>query len=257
MRAGATLVAILAASLSFCLGASASAAAAPAARPDWNGLWVLANTFMDKASANFTGVEGGTEVENQQTFSEPKLKGDYLVKFQALQKEEAAGRRTNDAGAECLPQGMPRFWHGPYAFEILQTPMQINVYQEWNEQTRRIYLDGRGHNPDADDTFNGHSVGHWEGRELVVDTAQIRADSGMGAGAMHSDQIHITERIRQLAPDLIRVRMTVTDPQALAEPWVSEYTLRRKPKMEIQEYVCAENNRNTVDEHGVTQTIIK
>jgi hypothetical protein len=231
------------------------AAATVAGKPNWNGVWVLANTFMDKAPANFTGTDGGTAVKNEQQFSQPKLVGDYLAKFQALEAQEAAGKRLNDTGAECLPQGMPRFWHGPYAFEISQTPVQVNIFQEWNEQTRRVYLDGRGHNPDADDTFNGHSIGHWEGRELVIDTAQIRADSGMGAGAMHSDQIHITERIRQLGPDLIKVRMTVTDPKALAEPWVSDYTLKRKPKMEIQEYVCAENNRNVVDDHGVAQIV--
>jgi hypothetical protein len=231
--------------------------ATSSAKPDWTGVWVLANTFMDKTPANFSGTDGGTGEANEQHFAEPKLKGDYLAKFQALKTEEASGKRSNDTGAQCIPQGMPRFWHGPYAFEITQTFGRINIFQEWNEQTRRIYLNRRKHNPDADDTFNGDSIAHWHGRELVIDTAQIRPDSGMGAGAMHSDQIHISERIKQVAPDLIQVRMTVTDPKALAEPWVSDYALRRKPKMEIQEYVCAENNRDVVDDHGVAQVIVK
>ena len=209
---------------------------------------------MDKQDGKFLATPGRAGEDDDPHISEPKLTGEYLVRHEALLKAEAAGKRTGDSGAECLPQGMPRFWHGPYAFEIIRTPLQINIYQEWNEQTRRIYLDGRKRNPDADPTFNGHSIGHWEGRELVVDTAQVRQDSGLGAGATHSDQMHISERIKQLGPDLLQVTMTVTDPLALAEPWVTQYRLRRKRGMEIEEYVCAENNRNITDAEGVTRS---
>jgi hypothetical protein len=220
----------------------------------WNGVWVLADSFMDKQDGTFLATPGRVGEDKDPPVSEPKLKGEYLIQHEALLKAEAAGTRTGDSGAECLPQGMPRFWHGPYAFEIMRSPQQINIYQEWNEQTRRIYLDGRKDNPDADPSFNGHSIGHWEGRELVIDTDQVRKDSGLGAGATHSDQMHISERIKQIGPDLLQVTMTVTDPMALAEPWVSRYRLRRKLGMEIEEYVCAENNRNTTDANGVTQS---
>lgn len=238
--------------------AASQAAAKPAegsrASADWNGIWVLADTFMDKQDGTSVATPGRVGEDDDPPISEPKLKGQYLLAHQARLQAEAAGKPIDDTGAACIPQGMPRFWHGPYAFEIVQTPRQINVYQEWNEQTRRIYLDGRQHKPDADPTFNGHSIGHWQGRELLIDTAQIRTDSGLGAGAQHSDQIHISERIKQIAPDLLLVQMTVTDPEALAEPWTSEYRLRRKPGMEIEEYVCAENNRNQPDENGATRS---
>lgn len=239
-----------------CLQQAHSAAKAdPAtARGDWDGVWVLADTFMDKQDGTFLATPGRAGEDKDPPVSEPKLRGDYLKQHEALLQAEAAGKRTGDSGAECLPQGMPRFWHGPYAFEILRTPLQINIYQEWNEQTRRIFLDGRRHNPDADPSYNGHSIGHWEGRELVVDTALVRVDSGLGAGATHSDQLHIVEHIKQIGADLLEVTMTVTDPLALAEPWISVYRLRRKPGMEIQEYVCTENNRNVTDVNGVTQS---
>jgi hypothetical protein len=224
---------------------------------DWNGIWVLADTFMDKQDGTSVATPGRAGEDHDPPISEPKLKGQYLLAHQARMQAEAAGKALDDTGAACIPQGMPRFWHGPYAFEIIQTPRQVNIYQEWNEQTRRVYLDGRQRNPDADPTYNGHSIGHWQGRELLIDTAEIRTDSGLGAGAAHSDQIHITERIKQIAPDLLLVQMTVTDPQALAEPWISEYRLRRKPGMEIEEYVCAENNRNKPDENGTTRSGIE
>jgi hypothetical protein len=255
--AGALALCLAAVAMSWIIPALAETPKAPATVPNWNGIWVLAGTFMDKQDGTSVATPGRAGEDDDPVVSEPKLKGAYLSRHQIRLKAEAEGKAINDTGAACIPQGMPRFWHGPYAFEIIQTPLQINVYQEWNEQTRRIYLDGRRHNPDADPTFNGHSVGHWQGRELLIDTAAIREDSGLGAGAAHSDEIHITEKIRQIAPDLLFVQMTVTDPKALAEPWVSEYRLRRKPGMEIEEYVCAENNRNNPDEHGSTRSGIE
>ena len=78
-----------------------------------------------------------------------------------------------------------------------------------------------------------------------------------GAGSVHSDVMHITERLTLVEPDLLEVQMRVEDPKVLEEPWVTTRTLRRKPGMEIQPYICAENNRNAPDEHGVTQAIIK
>ncbi len=35
---------------------------------------------------------------------------------------------------------------------------------------RTIYMDGRPHPKNLDPSFFGHSVGHWEGDALVVDT---------------------------------------------------------------------------------------
>ena len=40
---------------------------------------------------------------------------------------------------------------------------------------RRIYMDGIGHTVGADPSFNGDSVGHWEGDTLVVETNNVRA----------------------------------------------------------------------------------
>jgi len=185
----------------------------------------------------------------------PVFKGEYEAERKKIEALSRKGTPVEDSGAMCLPQGMPAFWGGPYAFEILQTDKQINISQEWNEQTRRIYIDGRPHPKDYDPSFNGHSIGHWEGRVLVVDTIGIRAETKV-AGAHHSDALHIVERIRQSAPDALEVEMTAYDPKAFQQPWVAIYPLRHKPDMELQEYSCEENNRNQVDEHGVTHATI-
>jgi hypothetical protein len=105
--------------------------------------------------------------------NQPEFKAVYLEKVQRRAQAEAQGKPIQDIGALCLPQGMPGFWNGPYAFEIIQTPKQLNFYQEWNEQTRRIYMDGRAHPEDPDPSYNGHSIAHWEAAVLVVDTVAI------------------------------------------------------------------------------------
>lgn len=249
-------------------GAAAAHAASPAAsrtRPSKSrpfhvsGVWVLSDTFMDKQDGKEVAAPGraseGSGAVLPMYLQSPVLKGEYEAQRKKNEELIRKGTPVDDSGAMCLPQGMPDFWGGPYAFEFLQTDTQLNISQEWNEQTRRIYLDGRAHPKDYDPSFNGHSIGRWEGGVLVVDTIGIRAETGV-QGAHHSDALHIIERIRQTAPDRLEVEMTAYDPKAFQQPWVAIYPLHHKPGMEIQEYSCEENNRNQVDENGVTRATI-
>lgn len=175
---------------------------------------------------------------------EPKLKGQYAKDYEALRASVAKGKPLDEPSTHCLPPGMPRFWNGPYAVEILQTPTQINLFQEFMQQQRRIYLDGRPHPADADPTYFGHSVGHWEGDVLVVDTVNITTEAWLSSsGTRHSDKLHIVERIRRISPTQLEVAMTAEDPEAIAEPYKRTVLLNAKPKLEIGEYVCAENNK--------------
>ena len=60
------------------------------------------------------------------------------------------------------------------AMEILFTPGRITMLGEGDgNRMRRIYTDGRRHPEDPDLTIHGHSIGHWEGDTLVVDTVGI------------------------------------------------------------------------------------
>ena len=132
------------------------------------------------------------------------------------------------------------------------SPRQVTIIAEWSSQVRRVFTDGRGHPApdDLDPTYNGHSIGHWEGRGkdavLVIDTVGIRADTGFdSSGIEHSDQIHVVERMRQSAPDRLQDEITVIDPKAFVHPWVVTKTYRRgAPDLQIMEYVCEENNRD-------------
>jgi hypothetical protein len=218
--------------------------------PNWNGVWVIADDFMDKQDGTETGTLGRFDPNAPAMGEMPPFKGEYLAFYNQVHNAETEGKAEVDLGAACLPPGMPAFWDGPYAFEFMQTPKQINFYQEFDAQTRRVYLDSRKHPTDLDATYMGHSVGHWEGQVLVIDTVNVRGDTIMTPEGRHSDAIHTTEHIREEAPNKLLVEEIIEDPKALTKPFTVTWHLHRKPKMEIMEYECAQNNRNPVDSNG-------
>jgi hypothetical protein len=63
-------------------------------------------------------------------------------------------------------------------------------------------------------------------------------------GVPHSEQMHLTERIRR--PDLghLEVEATVEDPKVLVKPWTLKRTANLAPREEIMEFICNENNRD-------------
>ena len=63
-------------------------------------------------------------------------------------------------------------------------------------------------------------------------------------GVPHSEQMHMTERIRR--PDLghLEIEATVEDPKVLVKPWTLKRTANLAPREEIMEFICNENNRD-------------
>ena len=177
----------------------------------------------------------------------PPYTPEYAARYQAAVAARARGEEVLDPTSRCLPPGMPRIMNATYPIEILQTPGRFTFIAEWSSQVRRIFTDGRAHpsEDDLDATFNGHSIGHWEGQTLVVDTIGIRGDTSFDASPLtHSDQMTIRERIRLTDAKTFEDAITVTDPVAFTKPWVVTRHYRRAgPEQQILEYVCEENNR--------------
>jgi hypothetical protein len=248
-RAGAVLAgAVLSGSLA--ASALAATAGAPAKLPDWSGIW------MRDGNTNY---DPSVKVGDRQR---PPLTPEYEKIYQAKLDAAAAGKPIGDPTAACFPSGMPRVIRNPYPFEWVVTPKVVYSLHEQNiAGTRRIFTDGRGH-PKDDDlqvTYNGHSIGHWEGDTLVVDTIGINANSVFDStGIPHSDKIHVKERIRKVG-DKMEDQVTVEDPLAFAKPWTitRTYTNHAKEGWEIKEYLCQENNRNVVNAKGETTAVIK
>ncbi|MBT2185922.1 hypothetical protein [Sphingobium nicotianae] len=90
---------------------------------------------------------------------------------------------------------------GPFPFELYQTKELIVFKYEYFDQVRIVFMDGRKHPPeDAPHSRTGHSIGHWEGDELVIDTTHFEPATITNNGLDHDDKIHMVERYK-LTPD--------------------------------------------------------
>ena len=131
----------------------------------------------------------------------------------------------------------------PYPFEILQARDRVVIIFEYQSLVRHIFLDGRKHPKDLDPTYMGHSIGHYEGDTLVVDTLGFNDKTWLDSrGLPHTDALHVVERIRRVDHDTLQDEITIEDSKAYTRAWTAQKFYILKPDWEIQEYVCAENN---------------
>jgi hypothetical protein len=184
--------------------------------------------------------------------SQPSFTPTYATREKAYEAVQAAGGNQDSPGANCLPTGMPTVMSQPYPMQILFGPREVTIDIEAFMQVRHIYTDGRPHPEDPDPTFNGHSIGHWEGQTFVVDSVGFVPDTPLGFnwGMQHSTKMHIVERLRLKDPDTLEVVTTIDDPEALTKPWTTNKVFKRHADWTIAEYICEQNNRNHVDQNG-------
>ena len=178
----------------------------------------------------------------------PKLTPEYLAKWNVVAASRISGSYEYDNIANCLPPGMPSMMSAAYGMEIMQDAQKITVFSEHQDALRRIFLDGRKPSPEAlaDPTYAGYSTGRWEGDTLIVDTVALTTKSYIDSASPHSDRMTIEERLRFVEPGVLENRITVTDPEALTEPWrvVRRYRKAAYPNDELREFACAEGLRD-------------
>ena len=174
----------------------------------------------------------------------PKLRPEYMAKWEVIRKSRMGGSSEFDPSAKCLSAGMPSMMSMTYGMEVQQTKDRITIYGELNDVYRRIFLDGRKPSQKVldDPTYAGYSTGHWEGDTLVVDTVALRDDTYLDTFSPHSDELTVHERIRFTSPGLLEDRITARDPKALLEPHESVRTFRKAtpPNDELREFSCPE-----------------
>jgi len=139
-----------------------------------------------------------------------------------------------------MPLIMTRYW--PMA--MIQLPTAIYMISGFMNSLRVIYLDGRTHtDPDiVVRTFNGESIGRWEGDTLVVETRHFRGDHRWmdqgGASIPSGEQLRIIERIRMLNRDQLEIEFIMTDPEHWEGEWRSTKRFNRVNDVDIQEVEC-------------------
>src|SRR4029077_2873453 len=111
-----------------------------------------------------------------------------------------------DYYSRCITRGFPStMLYTVYNFgnDIIQAPGYVVIRSEMVHEQRVIPVDGgrggRTHVGKDIRMYMGNSVGHWEGNTLVVETTNLRPESG--AGGRYTDAAKIVERFTRTAPD--------------------------------------------------------
>lgn len=226
----------------------------PDGKPNWTGFWVPLNGLLDvyRGPSGLDGAARGVNAGPTHDPTMPPMKSPYKEQYDAAFEAAKKGPLPNKV-ALCYPVGMPGMMGMIYGMEILQTPNIYAITSEWQAESRRVWMDLKEHPPleELDATYDGHSIGHWEGDVLVIDTVGLRPDVPFRAQLpyQHSEKTRIIERFSQPSPDILVNEMTIIDPDVFEKPWPRKFTYRYRPDWRLREYVCLENNRN-VDEEG-------
>ena len=201
--------------------------------------------FWNAGTGGLTGKNGMSLPTNMDISEVPFMPWSKVV-YEARQKDQ----QKNDPHARCMPPGGPRQFHTPYGLMLYELPEQKRVFvmsgggpRTW----RVIYMDGRKH-PDSDDfipTFLGHSVGHWEGDTLVVDSVGFNEQFWFArAGYPHTESLHLIERITRVDYNTLKYEATIDDPKAYTKPWTGGHLIYWTPDEDFEEYFCQDNNRD-------------
>ena len=210
-------------------------------KPDLSGLWD--HPFVIDMSKDGRNDACGAEVKG----CSQKADGPLPMTEWAADWFKNYDPGRYDATAHCNPMGYTRSMNAPVATEIVQTPKEIVFLHESMFAFHVVYLDGRPH-PTADEAketfWYGHSVGHWDGDTLVVDTVgpffatpKMLLDT---AGHPVSEDLHVVERYSLLDRDHIDYRVTIEDPKVFTRPWNIDMVLYRHVEKNFQllEYEC-------------------
>jgi hypothetical protein len=178
----------------------------------------------------------------QRTIIPPAPLNDKAKAEMAARRAEQQGKPAELTGnAACVPSGFPSMMVPVFPLEVLQSPGQVTIIAEAFAQLRRIYLNEKQIAfEDAEPLFWGHSVGHWEGNTLVVNTIGLKDTVRVG-GVPHSDRLQVNERIKVTSADSWEDQITVTDPEYLTGAWTWTYKYVRRKDYKINEYFCEDN----------------
>jgi hypothetical protein len=201
--------------------------------PDWSGVWNPKITDQDA----------------QVRTNPPPWNAKAAAEVAQMVAEEKAGR-PRPLFVDCFPEAMPSWMLVTHnAMEFLFTPGRVTVLGESDgSRLRRIYTDGRPHPDDPDPTFHGHSIGHWEGDTLVVDTVGVLPQAYIAVseavGVPNNGDMHIIERIHVAEPDILHDDLEIVAPKVLTGPWKTTriYFRQRARKFDIVEGVCIQGN---------------
>jgi hypothetical protein len=147
----------------------------------------------------------------------------------------------------CKASGVSRQFSTPYGTEFVDIADLQRIYildMGGPNSYRIIYMDGRPHPANFTSTNYGHSVGHWEGDTLVVESVGLNEKFWIDTrGTPHTEKLRFTERFTRVDMNTLQYQATIDDPGAYTAPWTTQvFTMRWSPNVDPFEYICQDNN---------------
>jgi hypothetical protein len=159
----------------------------------------------------------------------------------------ANGKIPFVAAERCYPPGPA--WN---IFRSIGTPMLFFV--QLPEKVVMIYRSGNldrhvllnvPHTENPAPSWQGDSVGHYEGDTLVVDTIAFLDHPYSFVDNFrtpHTERLHMVERYRLVDADTMEIEVYVEDPGAFTMPWRARQIFYRTHDEPLEEWRCSEGN---------------
>jgi hypothetical protein len=172
----------------------------------------------------------------------PEFIGQTKADFETGQEKSRTRTPWRDAIGQCFPAGLPMIMTRVWAIGMVQLPTVIMMVSHFNNEFRQIYLDGRPFSdPDTVTfTYNGESIGKFEGDTLVVETRYIETHNHyIDAGIPISEEFKVVERMRMLeAGKVLEIEYIMTDPNGWKGEWRNTKRWVRLDHTDISQVDC-------------------
>jgi len=269
----------------------ATSAAPSAAIPALSGNWGRTNFNLEQPPAapqfiaNTLRKRDGTiddDTARVGDFTNPILTPEAAAILRQHGEFSRAGNSIPDPHNQCRPEPPPFVLGIQVEAMLLQQKDKVTLIYVNGQVVRHVPLNVP-HAQHVAPSWQGDSVGHYEGDTLVIDTIGIKPQGPLAVidryGTPFSDALHVVERYRlidgQQATEAIQahrraftadpapvkfniygaefdtdgsrqglqVEVTVDDPKTFTRPWTGLVTYR--PQIDWPEMVCAENLRES------------
>jgi hypothetical protein len=175
---------------------------------------------------------------------------------EAVKAHDVAELESGDVLKEqlqlCMALGVPNIILLREPVEFLQEAEMVMILYHHDSQVRRVYLNAAHPETPAPLPY-GHSVGHYEGDTLLIDTIQFSNTGPIDYyGTPHTPALHVVERYRVTEDGVLEAAFRVSDAGAFTTEWGARQIYQRSAESTpFRENICADNVRDETAEYPV------
>ncbi len=127
----------------------------------------------------------------------------------------------------------------------MQTPDLVIFLHDSRTIFRQIFTDGRPLPKNPQPTWQGYSIGKWDGDTFVVETIGQNGKTWLDMrGLPGTEDLRVIERFHRPTIGHMDVSVTIDDPKAYTKPWDVQLAWTLIPDTDLIESICEENSKD-------------